>query len=69
MAERVAAVAAVAEPDVEVAVGTDGELAAVVVGEGLLDERAARARVSSSIRGLSPSVYSTTTVWPSGCRV
>ena len=38
VARRVAAAAAVAEPDVEVAVGPDGELAAVVVGEGLLDE-------------------------------
>ena len=39
MAVRVAAAAAVAEPDVEEAVGPEDELAAVVVGVRLLDDQ------------------------------
>ena len=69
VADRVAAAAAVAEADVEVAVGADGELAAVVVGEGLLDDQQLAAAVLVDPSSGRRASYSTTTVCAVGLAV
>ena len=68
--------AAVAQADVEEAVGPERHVAAVVVGERLLDERTAvgphqveRASWRSATSGSAVRRNRATTVWPSGLRV
>ena len=70
VAVGVAAAAAVAQADVEEAVGAEGELAAVVVGGRLVDRRAARRRVVGVDGGaVAQRRTRATRVRPSGCGV
>ena len=62
---RVAGAAAVARPDVEVAVGAEGEHPAVVVRERLADPQEHRRRsVSARFGSVAERWYWAMTIWP-----